>query len=412
MRTENVEAKRELVLTETIGRNGNRFGDEEERLVLEVLRSGNLNKNCGTKVKEFEKQFAEYLGVKHAVMSTSGTAAIHIALGALNLDPGSEIITSPITDMGSIMPILLSLCVPVFADLDENTWEIDPDDVERKITPRTKAILAIHLIGNACSMDKLRKIANKHKIHLIEDCAQAFETTYNDTLVGKFGLLGCFSFNQCKHITCGDGGITVTDDDMLAERARLFSDKAWPREKGRTSLFVAPNYRVTELQAAVAIAQLKKVQDICEKRNRLGKMLSDGIKRLSGIKIQEAYPNSKHTYWFYAFRVNAKIRDEFVKTLAGEGVPCTGGYIPRPVYEYEVFHNGKMFGNSNFPYGHEPYRPFPEPISYDRGICPFAECLLDEMIRIPFNEFWTEDDIQKTIEAIKKVHQGVISGKR
>ena len=151
------------VLAEPIVRVGNRFGVEEERLVIEVLRSGNLNKNCGTKVTEFEKRFADYLGMKHAVMSSSGTAAIHIAMGALNLDPGSEVITSPITDMGSIMPILLSLCVPVFADLDVKTWEVDADDIERRITPRTKAILAIHLIGNSVNMEKyapLRKNIN------------------------------------------------------------------------------------------------------------------------------------------------------------------------------------------------------------------------------------------------------------
>ena len=399
----------ESVLSDPIKGVGNRFGKEEEELLIEVLRSGKLNKNVGTKVKEFEDRFKELLETKHAIMSTSGTAAIHIALGGLNLDPGSEIITSPITDMGSIMPIFLSLCVPVFADLDKNTWEIDPEDVEQKITSRTKAILAIHLIGNSCNLKKLREIADRHNIYLIEDCAQAYGTTFDGKHVGStYGDISCFSLNQCKHITCGDAGVTVTNNDAIAERARLFADKAWPRDVGRTSLFVAPNYRVTELQAAVALPQLKKIEPIAAIRKRLGDLLSHSIKELSTVEVQGSYPNSRNSYWFYAFAVDADIRNEFADALMAEGVPCTRGYIPKPVYTYEVFHNGKMFGESNFPYGHEPYRPNPETISYDDGICPFAEVLLESMIKLPFNEFWTEEEINKTAEAIRKVHYWLV----
>jgi len=388
---------------------GKRFGEKEEKLVLEVLRSGKLNKNVGEKVREFEKKFADYLVVKHAIMSTSGTAAIHIALGALNLEPGSEILTSPITDMGSIMPIFLTLCVPVFADIDEETWEINPEDMEKKITPRTKAILAIHLIGNSCNMERILEIAKKYNLYVIEDCAQAFETTFQGKKVGKFGKMGCFSLNQHKHITCGDGGITVTNDEKLAERARLFSDKAWPREVGRTSLFVAPNYRVTELQAAVAIAQLDKVVEIGERRNKLGRLLTDLIKEIPGIKAQKSHEDSKHTYWFYAFRVPQGIRDKFVEALRAEGVPASEGYTPKPVYLYEVFQEKNTFGSSHFPYGFPPFRPSPETVDYKEGDCPVAEKLLKEMIRIPLNEFWSKEDVEKCAEAIRKVSYWLIS---
>jgi dTDP-4-amino-4,6-dideoxygalactose transaminase len=392
------------VSTSPVGHNGERFGTEEENAVLEVLRSGKLNRNCGTRVKEFEARFADHLGVKHAIMSTSGTAAIHIALGALNLDPGSEIITSPITDMGTIMPILLSLCVPVFADLDPETWEISPEDIERKITPRTKAIIPIHLVGNAAPMDAVMDIAERHGLDVIEDCAQAYGTTFNGKHVGTIAPQACFSLNQSKHITCGDGGVTVTDDDALAERALLFADKAWPRQVGRTSLFVAPNYRVTELQAAVALAQLGRVNEITSRRNALGDRLSAAIGDLPGIDVQRSYPNSRHTYWFYAFRVDASLRADVASALAAEGVPTIAGYIPHPVYFFEVFHNGTTFGNSNFPYGCPPFRPAPDPVSYEPGICPVAEDLCRQMIRIPINEFWTDDDIDATAEAIRKVH--------
>jgi perosamine synthetase len=304
--------------------------------------------------------------------------------------------------MGSIMPIFMSLCVPVFADMDEDTMEIDPEDIEKKITPRTRAILAIHLTGNACNMEKIMDIAGKHNIYVVEDCAQSFETTFRGEPVGRFGDLGCFSFNQHKHITCGDGGMTVTNNDEFAERARLFSDKAWPREKGRTSLFVAPNYRVTELQAAVMLAQIKKVKSICEKRNNLGNLLTKLVRDIRGIKVQESYPGSRHTYWFYTLRVPAETRDRFVDAIKAEGVPAIGGYVPRPVYLYEVFQSKSTFGNSHFPFGFAPFRPSPEPISYEEGICPVAEKTIKEMIKISLNEFWSEEDVKKTAQAVRK----------
>jgi len=251
------------------------FGDREVELVTEAIRSQNLFGPSGTMTPALERQFAERYGVAHAAASTSGTAAIHTAIGALNPDPGDEIITAPITDAGSVLPILFQNCVPVFADVDDS-YNIDPEDVAAKITPRTRAILAVHLFGNPCDVDALGEIARRHGVTVIEDCCQAHLTVTKGRLCGTLGTLGCFSFQQSKHMTCGDGGMTITDDPELGDRIERFRDKGWTRRPGaRRYPFLGLNYRMTELQAAVALAQLEKVADVVARRNELGDLLTE-----------------------------------------------------------------------------------------------------------------------------------------
>ncbi|MBO0720328.1 MAG: DegT/DnrJ/EryC1/StrS family aminotransferase, partial [Blastocatellia bacterium] len=191
---------------------GRTLGEEEEKLVLAVLRSGCLSRNGGTMVKALEREFAEELGVGHAIACTSGTAAIHLAVAAIDPEPGDEFIVPPITDLGSILPILWQNCIPVFADVDPATMTLDPADVERKITPRTRAIIAVHLAGQPCDLDSLRQIAGRRNLVLIEDCAQAYWATYDGRKVGTIGDMACFSLQQSKHITCGEGGLMVTSN--------------------------------------------------------------------------------------------------------------------------------------------------------------------------------------------------------
>jgi dTDP-4-amino-4,6-dideoxygalactose transaminase len=389
---------------------GERFGEEELQLLEEVIRSQRLNVNSGTKVHEFERRWAAYLGVKHAVMVTSGTAAIHVALGALKLEPGSEIITAPITDFGTIAPILQQLCVPVFADLDPTTLCLDPLDVERRITPRTRAIVAVHLAGNACDMGALLDVARRHDLALVEDCAQSYNAQYEGQKVGTFGRLACFSLNQAKHISCGDGGIVVTNNDELAARAVLFADKAWPRDphdpNRREHLFVAPNYRVTELQAAVALAQLGKLDSICARRTARGDQLTALIDGTPGVETVRPCAGGVSTYWFHAFRVPAAVRDAFARALQAEGVPCSAGYIPKPIYLFDVLRDKQTFGTSHFPFGHAPFRPAEGAgeIEYREGLCPVTEReVIPRLIRVPLNEFWTEADVRDAAHAVRKV---------
>jgi dTDP-4-amino-4,6-dideoxygalactose transaminase len=387
-----------------IAPSGVRFGDEEIELVTEVIRSQRLNCNSGTRAKEFAQQFAGYMGRKHGAMVTSGTAAIHIALGAVGLDPGDEVITSPITDLGTIYPILALTAVPVFADLNPDTMCMDPADLERRITKRTRIILPVHLAGNACNMAAILAIAERHGIPVVEDCAQSFNAKFEGGKVGTFGAMGCFSFNQHKHIACGDGGVAVTDDDALGERALLFSDKAWPRQGNRRDhLFLAPNYRVTELQAAVAQAQLAKLDHITDTRRDLGDLLTSLIAEAPGVSPMRTYPGGECTYWFYWFRVPAEIRAGFCRALGAEGLPCSPGYIPKPVYLYDVLREKKTFGSSHFPYGCPPFRDPDSEIDYVQGLCPATERSLTEMVRLNLNEFWTEEDVRDAAEAILKV---------
>src|SRR4029453_10281271 len=207
--------------------SGRSFGEEEMRFLAEVIGSGTLFSVNGTFVKNLEKHFAEALGVKHAYACASGTAAVHSAIAAINPEPGDEIVTSPITDMGAIAPILYQGAIPVFADVEPRTCNISAKTIEPCLSERTRAIIATHLFGNPCAMGEIMDLAERNAIPVIEDCAQSFLARYDGQSVGTFGKLACFSLQQGKHITSGEGGLVVTNDDALARRLFLFINKAW-----------------------------------------------------------------------------------------------------------------------------------------------------------------------------------------
>jgi dTDP-4-amino-4,6-dideoxygalactose transaminase len=230
-----------------------KVGEDELEELREVIESAWLFRWGGKKVEAFEKAFAERHGVRFAIACTSGTAAIHLAIAALQLDPGDEVITAPITDIGTVTPILKEGGIPIFADIDPETGNIDPESAEKLISPRTKAILVVHLAGNPCDMDAFMDIAKRHNLTLIEDCAQAHLAEYKGKLVGTIGQIGCFSLQQSKHITTGDGGVAITDDEELATKMALFMDKGWERgamTPHRKYVMLGLNYRMNELTGA------------------------------------------------------------------------------------------------------------------------------------------------------------------
>ena len=208
-------------------KTGRDFGEEELTLLREVIESGTLNCTKGTQVNAFERDFAARYGMPHARAVTSGTAAIHTAISAIDPEPGDEIITTAITDMGGLSPILYQGAIPIFADVDPVTLNVTADAVASRITSRTRAIIATHLFGNPCDMQGIMRIATAHGIPVIEDCAQAFLATDHGRLVGTIGAIGAFSLQQGKHMTTGEGGVVVTADPQLARWMTLFSDKAW-----------------------------------------------------------------------------------------------------------------------------------------------------------------------------------------
>lgn len=388
---------------------GKRFGEEELKQVKEALEQNTLFYWSGNKVKEFCRNFAEMYGVKHCVATSSGTAAIHIALGTVGVTAGDEVITSPITDMGTVIGILYQNAIPVFADLDPYTYNLNPKSVEAKITSKTKAILVVHLAGGPTDMDAIMDIAKQHKVSVIEDCAQSYMCRYKGRLVGTFGDIGCFSLNDYKHISTGDGGMCLINNEELYLKAFRFADKNYDRFTKdpmamRKIEFLAPNYRMSELQGAVALAQIGRLEWICTKRHEFGEGITRGIRGLPGIYPHKVIDGGKCSYWFYMFRINEKeagvSRNDFSKALAAEGVPNKSGYIPACVYEYELFLRKNAYPGSDCPFGCKHYG---KGIEYYKGMCPEAEDILDTSILVGVNEFYTDKDLEDMVNAIRKL---------
>ncbi|MCZ7649326.1 MAG: DegT/DnrJ/EryC1/StrS family aminotransferase [Planctomycetota bacterium] len=378
-----------------------RLGDEELQQLKEALAQQTLFYASGKKTKEFCERFAARYGVRHVIPCSSGTAALHIALGACRIKPGDEVITAPITDMGTLSAILLCGALPVFADLDPHAYVLDPASVAAKISPRTAAILPVHLAGAPCDLDPLRELAARHDLWLVEDCAQAYLTEYKRQLCGTLGDLGCFSLNDFKHIGAGDAGMLVTNDDELARKARLFSDKCYDRAGGaHDPWMIAPNYRMCELQAAVALAQLDKLDRIVAGRRRYGERLHDGLRGLPGLRPQKFVPGGRGSFWFYMLRMDENVlgpRAAFVEALQAEGLNASAGYIPKPVYLYEFFLKRRGFGDSDFPFNLAPH------LRYEPGLCPNAEAILADAVRLAVRESFSEDDLEQTLAGIRKV---------
>jgi perosamine synthetase len=377
-----------------------RYGDDELNELTEALRQGTLFYAFGNKVKQFEAEFCARTGFAHGVSTSSGTAAIHAALAAAGISPGDEVIVPPITDMGSLVPILYQGAVPVFADLDPQTYNLLPASVAEKVTDKTRAILAVHLAGNACDMGSLLEVATGRNIAIVEDCAQAHGCTYLGRPVGHFGLAGCYSLNEFKHISCGDGGIIVTNDQEFASQARLGTDKGYSRVPGapRQPSFLANNYRMTELQGAVARAQLRKLDSIIERRRHWCRELTRRLEGISGLQIPHVTPGCEHSYWFYMMRVDvAKLgasADQFADALKAEGLPVAAHYIGQPVYEYPVFTHHRAFAHAAHPFASR---------EYDKGLCPNAEAILDTCVILQINEAYSQTDLEQTAHAITRV---------
>jgi perosamine synthetase len=378
-----------------------RYGEEELQELREALEQGTLFYAQGKKVRQLEEDFARMVGARFAVATSSGTASIHAAMTAVGISPGDEVILTPITDMGSLVPVLFQGGVPVFADLDPHTYNLQPESVEARITPATRAVLAVHLAGNACDMKALKSICAKHNLLLIEDCAQAFGSEYDGKPVGTHGLVGCFSLNEFKHISCGDGGIVVTDDPAIASRLRLATDKCYNREPGaamRNPVFLAANYRMTELQGAVSVAQLRKLDSIVSRRRTYADGLNAGLAGVPGITLPKVTPNSRCSWWFYMFRVVPEVlgidADRFSQALSAEGVPAGAHYIGRPVYEYPVFADHSAFERGTHPYAAR---------QYGAGLCPTAEAILETCVRLSCHEAFTPGDLDDSVRAVRKV---------
>ncbi|NUQ62561.1 MAG: DegT/DnrJ/EryC1/StrS family aminotransferase [Pirellulales bacterium] len=379
-----------------------RWGDPERAQLNEMLEQNSLFYWQGPQTKLLTERFQQFCPVKYVQTCSSGTAALHIAVGAAGVGVGDEVITSPVTDIGTVIGILYQQAVPVFADLGAGTCNLDVADVERRITPKTKAIIAVHLTGNPCDLDAFKALADRHKLVLIEDCAQAWGAKYRGRPIGSVGHIACFSLQNSKHITCGDGGVAASNDERFGKLLQRFGDKGGDRNKWGGHAVFATNYRMSEPQAAVAAAQLTRLEDIAAKRARLGNLLTEKIANIPGIVPHQVHPEDRAVYWFYFFRIRPEAfrcnRSEFTKALVAEGAGVSGGYIKVPLYGEPVFQQHAFFA------GRWPVKEMGlTTMDFAQHKCPEAEAILASMIRVTITENMSEEYVLQTAEAIQKV---------
>jgi perosamine synthetase len=309
--------------------------DEDEiSAVVAVLRSGILAQ--GKKVEEFERTFASFVGTKYAIAINSGTAALHIALLAHGIGAGDEVITSPFTFIATANSILFTGAKPVFADIEEETFNIAPDNIDEKITPRTKAIMPVHLYGQPCEIKRIMEIADAHRLAVIEDACQAHGAEYEGKKVGSFGT-GCFSFYPTKNMTTGEGGMITTDDKDIAQKARMI------RSHGQIKRYfheiLGYNYRMTDIAAAIGLCQLGKLEKFNNKRIGNAKFLTERLHGIKGLVPPKVKPDIRHVFHQYTVRITRDFgmpRDELKQKLMDKGVG-TEIYYPLPVHKQPLY---------------------------------------------------------------------------
>jgi dTDP-4-amino-4,6-dideoxygalactose transaminase len=391
---------------------GRDLGAEEIALLKEVIESGTLNCTKGTQVKAFETAFAARYGVPHARAVTSGTAAMHTAIAAIDPEPGDEIITTAITDMGAIAPILYQQAIPIFADVDPVSLNVTPESVAARITPRTRAIVATHIFGNPCDMLGIGRVAAAHGIPVIEDCAQAYLATQDGRLVGTIGDIGAFSLQQGKHMTTGEGGIVITSDPGHARWMTLFSDKAWGYGDPKPDhYFLALNYRMTDLQGAVARAQLAKLDGVVARRQRAAAEMTERLADVEGITLPRPLPGATHVYWKYPLIVDSEVLPGGVDALGAElrerGVFCAPRYVQKPAFACEVFVERKTYGRSRCPYTCRE-RDGGGTVVYDAADYPGTMRGLEHVVVLPWSEFYTPEHVAFLADAVRSAVATVV----
>jgi dTDP-4-amino-4,6-dideoxygalactose transaminase len=301
------------------------LGEAEKAAVLEVLDSGMLAQ--GPRTAQFEERFAQVCGVRHAIATANGTAALHIALLAHGVGSGDEVITTPFTFIASANSILFTGAKPVFVDVDAETFNLDPALIEKAITPRTKAILPVHLYGYVCDMDAIQTVADKHGLKIVEDACQAVGATYRGRKAGSFGT-GAFSLYATKNVMSGEGGMITTNDDAVAERCRMLRNHGMKRRYYHDLL--GYNFRMTDLHAAIGLAQLDRLEAFTEKRRANAAFLNAKIESVITPKVKDDYG---HVWHQYTIRVDgARDRDAAVKQLNDAGIG-TGIFYPIPAHQ-------------------------------------------------------------------------------
>ena len=323
---------------------------KEMEYVMDCLRT-NWISSAGKYVNEFEQRFAEYIGCKYGISTTSGTTALHLALAALKIGRGDEVIVPAFTMIAPVFAVVYTGAKPVLVDADPETWNIDVNKIEEKITPNTKAIIPVHIYGHPCDMDPIMEIAEKYNLWVIEDAAEAHGAEYKGKKVGSFGHVSCFSFYANKIITTGEGGMIVTNDEKIAERARRLKDQAYSPERRFLHTDIGFNYRMTNIQAAIGLAQLEHIDEFVEMRRRNAYLYNSRLKDVPGITLPPEKEWAKNVYWMYSILIEENefgmSRDELMERLKGRGIETRTFFIP--MHEQPAFLNLGLFKGERYP---------------------------------------------------------------
>ena len=372
---------------------GHQFIDEDDIKAVEaVLRSDFLT--CGPEIDKLEKKLCDITGAKYAVLCANGTAALHIACLSAGVGEGDEVITTPITFAASANCALYCGAKPVFADINEETYNLDPDEAEKKVTSKTKAIIPVDYTGQAAELKRFRQIADKHNLVFIEDAAHSIGTVYDGKNVGSIADMTTFSFHPVKTVTGGEGGAVLTNNEEYYKKLLLFrahgitrdpsmmereSEGPWYYEQ----VALSTNYRMTDMQAALINSQLNKLKRFSDRRKEIVSKYNEAFSKMPELFVQKEIPESDSTRHLYILRIKPEMlsidRAKFFEAMSAEGIGCNVHYIP--VYRH----------------------PYYEHLGYKKGLCPKAEKLYSEMMSIPLYPAMTDKDVDDVIEAVKKI---------
>lgn len=379
------------------------FDESDVNAVADVARSGAWgNPDCNGLVEKFEKEFAAFCGSKYAVTCANGSVSLRLALIAAGVRPGDEVIVPPYTFIATASVVIECNCVPVFVDIDPQTYNIDPDRIAEAITPRTKAIIPVHFAGLACDMDRIMSIAAKHNLTVIEDAAHAHGGIYKGRKLGTIGHAGSFSFQSSKNLNSGEGGIVVTDDEKLYDRINSLRNVG--RVKGGMWYehhFLGCNYRITQFQAALLSSQLKRLDAQTSRRDDNGRYLNELLRDVKGVSpLTIPAEAGRHTFHLYMFRYdqtqfNGMSKRDFVARLIEQGVPSSAGY-PYPLYKQTVFQEKNFMCYA-----------IPEEVDYTKVHCPVAEraCATEAVWILQHAMLGTREDMEAFARAIVNIQK-------
>lgn len=359
------------------------LGEEEQKYIQDCIDTAWISQ--GKYVKQFEEEFSKYCECEYGVACSNGTTALHLVIKALGIDEGDEVLVATSTNMASAFSVYYEGALPIPVDIEKDTWQLDPSKLEEKITEKTKAIMVVHLFGLPVDMDPVMEIAKKHNLKVIEDCAQAHGARYKGKKVGSIGDVGCFSFYANKIITAGEGGMVVTNNSEIADKARNYGNFCYGKENKFMHNDIGYNYRIPHMSAALALGQLQRIDSILEKKEHIYQQYKKGLENISAIHIPERKEYSDSVMWMFNVELDESAsisRNEFMKKLKGRGIETREAFVP--------INKQKVFLEKGF---------------VKEDDCPVANYIMDQGLYLPSGLNLTNEDIHYVVQSIQEILQ-------